>query len=137
MKLRLAIGVVAAALIIAPLAAGDPGGAGGSMNQGPSVTDGSSSRDPQAAYQAGVAALNAQNWTEAIRQFRIVRRAAPNNGSVNYALGLAYSGAGDTDNARSSLERAVRASDVPPAAFVKLGQIYLQLNRRDDAVAQQ
>jgi tetratricopeptide (TPR) repeat protein len=137
--MKLALSLVAAALMAAPLAMADPGGGmggGGSNNNGPSVTD-RSSRDPQAAYQAGVAALNAQNWAEAIRQFRVVRRSAPNNGTVNYALGLAYSGAGDTDNARTSLERAVRADDVPPAAFLKLGQIYLQLNRRDDAVAQQ
>jgi tetratricopeptide (TPR) repeat protein len=96
-----------------------------------------SSENPAAAYQAGVAALQAQEYREAIRQFRTARRAAPNDGVINYALGLAYAGNEDTDDARQSFERAVRADNAPPGAYLQLGLVYLELGRRDDAVAQQ
>lgn len=115
----------------AALADGGGGGGGGmSSNMG-------SSEDPAAAYQAGVAALNQQNYREAIREFRAARRAAPNDGVINFALGLAYLGNGDTNDAKTSFERSVDARNAPPNARLQLGLVYLQLGRRDDAVAQQ
>jgi tetratricopeptide (TPR) repeat protein len=112
------------------LAAGSGGGT-------PSSPPQSSSVDPQAAYQAGVAALNAQDYSEAIRQFRIARRELPNNGTINYALGVAYIGAGEADDAKTALERAIRADDTPAGAWLQLGLLHLQGGRRDEAVEQQ
>ena len=67
-----------------------------------------SREDPQAAYQAGVAAMNAQNYREAIRQFRAARRALPDNGTINFALGRAYVGNNEDDEAQNAFERADR-----------------------------
>ena len=133
MKLKLAVVALALACIGAPSALAD-GGGGGMSSSGPNV---SPREDPTAAYQAGVAALNAQNYTEAVRQFRAARRAAPNDGIINFALGLAYVGAGETDDARGAFERSVRASNAPAGARLQLGLLYLQAGDRERAVEQQ
>jgi tetratricopeptide (TPR) repeat protein len=112
------------------------GGGGGGMSR-PSASPGATREDPTRAYQAGIAALQAENYRDAIRELRTARRAAPNDGAINYALGVAYVGAGETDDARGALERAVRADNAPAGAFWQLGLVYLELDRRDDAVAQQ
>jgi tetratricopeptide (TPR) repeat protein len=135
MKLRFA--VPAAALLCAfaaPFALAAPNGGGSSSMGGgaPSQRD-----DPQAAYQAGVAALNAQNYREAVRQFRLARRALPNNGTINYALGMAYAGNDDSDEAKGAFERAVQAEDAPAGAWLQLGLLHLRAGRRDEALAQQ
>ncbi|OQW63118.1 MAG: hypothetical protein A4S17_07295 [Proteobacteria bacterium HN_bin10] len=97
----------------------------------------SSREDPQAAYQAGVTALNAQNYREAIRQFRAARRSLPDSGVINYALGRAYQGNNETDEAQRAYERAIEADDAPAGAWLQLGLIHLQAGHRDEAVAQQ
>jgi len=129
--------LIAAAAIIAFAFAGPalaaPSGGGGA-SPAPSA---SPREDPQAAYQAGVTALNAQNYREAIRQFRNARRALPNSGTINYALGVAYNGAGESDEARESFERAARADDAPAATRLQLGLIHIAQGQRDQAVAQQ
>jgi tetratricopeptide (TPR) repeat protein len=129
-------GISAAALlcvVAAPLAHAAGSGGGGTTMPTPSA----SAQDPQAAYQAGVAALNAQNYREAIRQFRTARRAAPNSGVINFALGVAYAGANETDDAREAFQRATRAADAPAGAWLQLGLLHLAAGRRDEAVAQQ
>lgn len=93
--------------------------------------------DPTAAYQAGVAAFNSRNYPEAIRQLRAARRASPNDGAINYALGLAYSANGDKDEAKTSFERAVRASNAPVPARLQLGLVALELGDRETATEQQ
>ena len=82
-------------VLVGPIALAAPGGGGGGGGGAPAATP---RQDPQADYQAGVAALDAQNYREAIRNFLNARRALPSNGTINYALGLAYNGAGDTDD---------------------------------------
>lgn len=93
--------------------------------------------DPTAAYQAGVAAFNAHNYPEAIRQLRSARRASPNDGAINYALGLAYNANGDKSEAKTSFERAVRASNAPIPARLQLGLVALELGDRETATEQQ
>lgn len=93
--------------------------------------------DPTAPYQAGVAAFNAHDYPEAIRQLRAARRALPSDGNINYALGLAYAANGDKDEAKSSFQRAVRASNAPIPARLQLGLVALELGDRDTAVEQQ
>ena len=135
MTLRFALVALALACAAAPAAMADGGGGGGGMS---SPAPGAGSReDPRAAYQAGVAALNAQNYQEAVRQFRTARRAAPSDGLINFALGLALVGAGETDDARGAFERSVRASNAPAAARLQLGLLYLQGGDRERAVEQQ
>lgn len=135
MKFKLTLVALAMACMAAPSALADGGGGGGGMSSsGPTV---SPREDPAAAYQAGVAALNAQNYAEAMRQLRIARRAAPNDGIINYALGLALAGAGETEDAQRTFERAVRASNAPAGARLQLGLIHLRGGNRDGAVEQQ
>lgn len=94
-------------------------------------------QDPAVPYQAGVAAFNAGNFPEAIRQLRTARRASPSDGVVNYALGLAYNANGDKDEAKDAFERAVHARNAPLLARLQLGLVALQLGDRDTAVEQQ
>ncbi len=93
--------------------------------------------DPAVPYQAGVAAFNAHNYPEAIRQLRAARRAAPSDGAINYALGLAYAANGDKSEAKSSFERAVSARNAPIPARLQLGLVALELGDRDTATEQQ
>ncbi len=115
------------------LAAGGGGGGGG---MGPSAPS-SPRRDPAAEYQAGIAAINAHNYREAVRHLRAARRALPNDGVVNYALGVAYSGDNDKQEAREAFERSTRAANAPAAAWLQLGLVELELGNRDAAIAQQ
>ncbi len=133
MKMKLTAAALLLACLGAPAALADGGGGGATMS-GPST----SSRDnPAAAYQAGVTALEAQDYAEAVRQFRRARRAAPNDGIINYALGLALVGAGENDEARGALERAVRAPNAQAGAYLQLGLLYLQGGERENAAGQQ
>lgn len=136
MKLKMTAVVLALACMGAPaaLADGGGGGGGGMSSSGPSSTP---REDPAAAYQAGVAALNARNYTEAMRQLRVARRAAPNDGIINYALGLALVGGGEADDALRTFERAARASNAPAGTRLQLGLLYLQNGDRESAVEQQ
>ncbi len=112
-----------------------PGGGGG--GGGGAMPSSSSREDPAAAYQAGVTALQAQNYREAIRHFRSARRAAPNDGTINYALGLALVGNDDNAEARRAFERAADANNSPAGARLQLGLVHIELGQREDAVAQQ
>lgn len=123
-------------MLAAPMALADGGGGGAGMSA-PPAGSAAARQDPAQLYQAGIAALQAQNYREAIRNLREARRAAPNDGALNYALGLAYVGAGENSDARGAFERSVRAPNAPAGAFWQLGLVYLELGRRDDAVAQQ
>ena len=112
-------------------------GGGGMSSSGMSSTPSHSAGDPAAAYQAGVAALQAHNYTEAVHQFRIAQHAAPNNGVVNYALGLSLLGADDKPAARDALRRAVHAGDAPVGAHLQMALVSLALGDRNAAVAEQ
>jgi tetratricopeptide (TPR) repeat protein len=130
---RLIIPAILVCAAATPLAFADPGGGGGSMGGGAPAPR----EDPQAAYQAGVTALNAQNYREAIRQFRTARRALPNNGTINFALGRAYEGNNEIGEAQRAYERAIEAEDAPVGAWLQLGLLHLRAGRRDEAVAVQ
>lgn len=93
--------------------------------------------DPQAAYQAGVAAVNAHNYPEAITQFRSALTVLPDNGTINYALGVALLGNNQKPDARDAFAHAVRADDAPVAARLQLGLVSLELGDRTAATAQQ
>lgn len=127
-----ALSLLVAGAAQAAFAAGSGGGSAPSAPPSAGRDD-----EPQAAFEAGVQALNSGEYREAIRQFRVARRAAPNDGVINYALGLAYNGNEEKEDARGAFERAARAQNAPPPTRAELGRVYLDLGRRDDAVAQQ
>jgi tetratricopeptide (TPR) repeat protein len=129
--MRTLIAISAFALVIAaPPALAQMGG-------GMGMSSSSSGPSPQQAYAAGVAAYNAHDYAEAIRQLRTARQAAPSNGGINYALGLAYIGAGQKPEAREALTRAVRDRNAAPGAYLQLGLVSLELGDRTAATTQQ
>ena len=130
MRTIIALSALALTIAHAPLAVAQMGGGMG-MSSSPSGPN------PQQAYAAGVAAFNAHDYAGAIRQLRTARSAAPNNGPINYALGLAYNGAGQKQDAREAFARAVRDRNAPPGAYLQLGLVALELGDRDTAAAQQ
>ena len=130
-KLAIA-GAVLASAVAAPFAFAAPGGGGGSMGGGAAP---SSREDPQAAYQAGVTAMNEQNYRDAIRNFRNARRALPDNATINFALGRAYVGNNEDNEAQHAFERAVADEAAPVGAWLELGRLHLRAGRRDEAVA--
>ena len=132
----LAASAIALTTFAAPLALAD--GGGGSMSTPRQENPSASTRvDPNEAYRLGVAAMEARNYAEAIRQFRITQRAAPDDANVNFALGLAYMSNGDHRDARRPLERAASAENGPVGAHLQLGLVYLELGDREKAVEQQ
>ncbi|MFZ2028693.1 MAG: tetratricopeptide repeat protein [Vitreimonas sp.] len=133
----LAAAALACAFGIAPMALASGSGSSGMSSGGMSSTPHGGDRDPAVAYQAGVAALQAHNYTEAIHQFGIAQYAAPNNGVVNYALGLSYIGANDKNNARDALRRAVHDDSSPPGAHLQYALVSIELGDRNAAVEQQ
>ena len=137
-RVKLSAFAAAATVLVlaAPFAMAAPGGGGGG-NMGGSAPAPASRQDPAASYQAGVTAMRAQDYRAAIRHFRAARRALPNDGTINFALGLAYNGAGETDDARQAFEHAARDDNAPPGARLQLGLIHLQQGDREAAVEQQ
>jgi len=123
--------LAATALGVSALAAPGGGGGGGSS---PSSNSGAS--NPARDYQEGIEALRAGDYPRAVRRLRAVQRVAPDNADVNFAYALALIGNGDADDARRPLERVVHSENPPPDAHLQLGRIYLDMDRRDDAVAQ-
>lgn len=133
-KLSAFAAAASALAVAAPIALAAPGGGGGS-NMGGSAP--AAREDPAAEYQAGVTAMRAQEYRQAIRHFRAARRALPNDGTINFALGMAYNGAGEADDARQAFERAARDANAPAGARLQLGLIHIQQGDRDAAVEQQ
>jgi TolA-binding protein len=130
MRTPIALGALVLAIAAPPALAQ----MGGGMGMGSSQPSGP---NPQQAYAAGVAAYNAHNYIEAIQQLRTARSAIPNNGAVNFALGLAYIGADQKQDAREAFTRAVRDHNAPPGAYLQLGLVSLDLGDRAAATAQQ
>lgn len=128
-KLAVVAGILAMAAA-APLAFAAGSSGGGSMSSTPSTRE-----DPQAAYQAGVAAMNAQNYREAIRQFRAARRGLPDNSTINFALGRAYVGNNEDGEAQGAFERAITDAAAPVGAWLELGRLHLRAGRREQATA--
>lgn len=119
------------------LASGGDSGGGGMGGSSPSMGRPGGGESPAVVYQRGVQELQAQQFRDAIRDFRTVLRAAPNDPNVNYVLGLAYVGDNDAQHARGPLEKAARADNGPIGAHLQLGLVYLHLNEHDLAVEQQ
>lgn len=125
-------GAVLAASVAAPFAFAAASGGGGATMSGGST---SPQQDPQAAYQAGVTAMNEHNYRQAIRHFRTARRALPDNSTINFALGRAYVGNNEDNEAQDAFEHAIADEAAPVGAWLELGRLHLRAGRRDEAVA--
>lgn len=115
-------------------AAAPPGGGGGGGGSAPS----SGGRgDPARNYQEGVAALQAGDYALAVRKLRDVAAVAPRDPDVNYVYALALIGNGDERQARRPLRVAIDEADtVRPDARLQLGLILIDMDEREDAMAQ-
>jgi tetratricopeptide (TPR) repeat protein len=123
-----------AALAFAPAIAA-PSPSGGAQSGGAAPRNNARTVDPAEAYASGVEALNAENYSAAIRYFRQVLTVLPDSADSNYALAIAYIGNEQINRARRPLERAVEDANAPPDAHLRLGLIYLANDDRAEAEA--
>lgn len=134
MKHRLHLAALALCALLATtgaaFAAGSGGGMGGSSSSsapsGPSI-------NPAEEYRLGIAALQAENWSEAASHFRAVLRVAPNDTNTNYVYGFALLRNDDARAARRPLERAARDENAPGDVWVQLTRVYLAIDDREKA----
>ena len=130
-KLRFVPMVVAASLLglAAPLlAAGGGGDGGGSM---PSAS--APQYDPVVEFNAGTAAMQAQNYAEAKRRFDHVLTVNPRDANANYLAGMARIGLNDAKGAVRYFEKAVKADGTMIAAHKQLGLAYAASAKPDKA----
>lgn len=124
-KHGLAAGVIAGAMALTPLAA---------------TAMGSSSDDDKAAkksesYERGVAAVKAQNWSQAISQLQAAVKEDPNNADAYNYLGYSQRKSGNPAAAITSYKTALRLDDKHKGAHEYIGQAYLEMGDMANAKA--
>lgn len=97
--------------------------AGGSGGAGP---DGSAKHD--AAYQAGVEAIERQDWRKAIDLFHTSLMWDRFNADAHNWLGFAYRNVGDLNNAFAEYEAALKLDPQHKGAHEYLGEAYVLAN---------
>ncbi|MEO1490424.1 MAG: tetratricopeptide repeat protein, partial [Pseudomonadota bacterium] len=124
--------IAASLLALTPVhfasAAGSGGGGGGGA---PSAS--APQYDPAKEYREGIAALNAEDYSVAIKHFRRVTKAAKRNPEGHYMLGLSYLRKGDAKKARKPLEKAIKYNPEMIAAHRDLAIAYVELDQTEDA----
>ena len=98
------------------LAAGGGGGGGGDM-AGIGHRDG--------AYDAGVKAIERQDWKGAIRQFKVSLASNRFNADTHNWMGYAYRNLGDLDHAFVEYEEALRLDPEHKGAHEYVGEAYV------------
>ena len=92
--------------------------------------------DPTIPFQNGIAAFDAGDYPKAIRELLKARAARPEDGTINYALGMAYAAAAKKKEAKQAFQRAVRDRNAPIAAYLQLGLVSIELGDRATAATQ-
>jgi Flp pilus assembly protein TadD len=110
------VGLVAGATGLA-CAAGDDGAFGRSG------TDAGPKRD--ASYQAGVQAIERQDWKKAIQLFQVSLQSDRFNADAHNWLGYAYRNSGDMKRAFAEYEEALRLDPGHKGAHEYLGEAYV------------
>ena len=113
----LAIGLVAGATGLAYGAGGSGGGGGGGGSDGGKKQD--------ASYQAGVQAIERQDWNKAIQLFQTSLKWDRFNADAHNWLGYAYRNAGDMKRAFAEYEEALRLDPGHKGAHEYLGEAYV------------
>jgi tetratricopeptide (TPR) repeat protein len=113
----LAIGLVAGLAGLAHTAGADGGGGGGGGG------DAAPKRD--AAYQAGVQAIERQDWPKAIKLFQNSLMWDRFNADAHNWLGFAYRNAGDMKRAFDEYEQALLLDPAHKGAHEYLGEAYV------------
>ena len=119
-SVRLLIVTTAAAALCASAALASGGGGGGGM--GSTMPSSSAPQyNPVEEFKKGVAALQAQQYKDAITHFNRVIEVAPKDSNTWTLLGLSKEGAGDMKGARAAYEKAVRFNGDNITAHQQLG----------------
>lgn len=118
-----------ALLLSAPAIAAGGGGAA------PTPSASAPKYQPAEEYRHGVAAMDAGNYSEAIRHFKRVVRAVPRNAEANFMLGLSYVGQNKDKRAIRYLRKAVKYDSNIAAARGQLGAA--QARRGDETRARE
>lgn len=129
---NLQISAAVIGLVLASGAHAQMGGGGGMMGSSGSAAQ----VDATVPYRNGVAALQAGDYTKAIRELRKARDANSNEGAIPYALGMAYAASGKKKEAKQAFQGAVRTGNAPIPAYLQLGLVSLELGERDVATKQ-
>ena len=116
---RLLCGLAVAVLTGLAWGAGGDGSGGG----GGGGTDAGPKRD--AAYQAGVQAIERQDWPKAIKLFQTSLMWDRFNADAHNWLGFAYRNAGDMNRAFDEYEEALRLDPGHKGAHEYLGEAYV------------
>ena len=100
----------------------------------PAVPAAQSQNELAARSQEGSAALRARRFEEAVRIFRELATARPEEAGLHMNLGMALAMAGQEADAIAPLERAVALNPALAPAHLFLGSSYLALGHPDKAV---
>ena len=93
-------------------------------------------QDPTIPFHNGIVALDAGDYPKAIRELLKARAARPEDGTINYALGMAYAAAAKKKEAKQAFQRAVRDRNAPIGAYLQLGLVSIELGDRATATTQ-
>jgi RNA polymerase subunit RPABC4/transcription elongation factor Spt4 len=83
--------------------------------------------------EAGTSAYESENFQEAVRLFREATEAEPGNAGFWTNLGVAHSAVGDDLQAFNAYKRAVDLDPQEAAAYLFMGQLYLERERYTEA----
>jgi tetratricopeptide (TPR) repeat protein len=110
------------------------GGGGGGMGEAPSQS--APAYDAAAEYRSGIAALSANRFADAKRNFDHVLSVAPRDANTNYLAGLARTGLKDDKGAVRFFEKAIKIDDSLVAAHKQYGVALATTGARDKAAAE-
>ena len=92
--------------------------------------------DPTIPFHNGITAFDAGDYPKAIKELLKARAARPDDGTINYALGMAYAAAAKKKEAKQAFQRAVRDRSAPIGAYLQLGLVSIELGDRATAATQ-
>ena len=87
-----------------------------------------------ADFEAGAAAIKAQDWPGAVTRLNAALRTDPDNADVHNLLGFAYRKQGQLDPAFRHYERALKLDPRHRGAHEYIGEAYLIAGRKPQAI---
>lgn len=89
-------------------------------------TPDTAARDPD--YVAGKAAMEKQNWTEAVKRFHQASLRDPDSADLHHYLGFSYRNLKQMDLAFKSYKRSIELNPRHRGAHEYIGEAYLMMN---------
>jgi tetratricopeptide (TPR) repeat protein len=120
----------AGAAAAAPLAPNEPGKA---KSKAEIEADKKKNEEVKSSFNAGVAALKAQNWDEAIKQLQMASEKDPTQPAVFGNLGVAYLFAKKYDEAMVALRKSISLNPSDAAVHASLAAALTQTGKLDEA----